>query len=334
MEFQEFTGDQIRRTIDAEQRYSTYRDAIHKLHQSYRGSMTFKTVKGQDYLYHVVDGIAKSMGPRNPETEEIAQSFQKGRERLRQRRDTLQVKIDREARVDRAMGIGSAPATAADILRKLDRHGLLGRGISVIGTNAIYAYARMAGGQISSDLLATGDIDLLFDSRTQLRMLHPDTNDEGLIGLLRKVDSSFEPIAPGAFRATNDEGYMVDLIQPQFASTTIVRSAITGIEHDLQAAEIKGLEWLQNVPRSDHILIDERGQPFPISVPDPRAFALHKLWVSERPERDVGKKRRDLGQAKLVAKLVDTYLSNRDFSDPALNAFPVELRQRAPELLV
>ena len=179
MHFQELSGEQTRRLVDSEQRYSTYRQTLQKLHRSYRGSMAFKRVKQQEYLYHTVDGIAKSLGPRSPQTEAIAAAFREGRARQRTRRDTLRDRLDSEARIDRAMGLGRAPVVVADILRKLDRAGLLGRGISVVGTNAIYAYERMAGGSFPSQMLATGDIDLLLDGRRGLRMLVPRRPDGG-----------------------------------------------------------------------------------------------------------------------------------------------------------
>jgi hypothetical protein len=39
-------------------------------------------------------------------------------------------------------------------------------------------------------------------------------------------------------------------------------------------------------------------------VPDPRAFALHKAWLSGLPTREPLKKPRDLAQARAVAQLV------------------------------
>jgi ribosomal protein S12 methylthiotransferase accessory factor YcaO len=39
-------------------------------------------------------------------------------------------------------------------------------------------------------------------------------------------------------------------------------------------------------------------------VPDPRAFALHKAWLSSLPTREALKKPRDLNQAQAVASLV------------------------------
>jgi hypothetical protein len=39
-------------------------------------------------------------------------------------------------------------------------------------------------------------------------------------------------------------------------------------------------------------------------VPDPRAFALHKAWLSGLPTREPLKKPRDLAQARAVVQLV------------------------------
>ena len=103
MSFQELDGERTRRLIDAEQRYSTYRDALRKLHQSYRGSMRWKRVKDGDYLYHTVDKIAKSLGPRTAETEKMESAFNDGRRRLRGSRRPL-------LRERRASGAALRPA--------------------------------------------------------------------------------------------------------------------------------------------------------------------------------------------------------------------------------
>jgi hypothetical protein len=44
--------------------------------------------------------------------------------------------------------------------------------------------------------------------------------------------------------------------------------------------------------------IDEKGYPLRLVVIDPRAFELHKAWVSEREDREPLKAVRDLEQAK------------------------------------
>ena len=69
-----------------------------------------------------------------------------------------------------------------------------------------------------------------------------------------------------------------------------------------------------------------------MACPDPRAFALHKLWLSRRCDRDALKARRDEAQARLVAELIQTRVPALSFSDTsALMALPVALRNLIPE---
>jgi len=48
-------------------------------------------------------------------------------------------------------------------------------------------------------------------------------------------------------------------------------------------------------------------------VPDPRAFALHKAWLSSLPLREAIKKPRDLEQARAVAALVKSEMPQYPF---------------------
>jgi hypothetical protein len=157
---------------------------------------------------------------------------------------------------------------------------------------------------------------------------------EGLIGLLRKVDGSFASEKPRAFRAANRDGYLVDLIKPEakdvFRDT--LPAGLSELSDDLEGAAIFGLGWLVNSPKLEAIAIDEKGYPFRLVVIDPRAFALHKAWVSEREDREPLKKVRDLEQAKAAAIIATRYLK-KSFSSPELTALPKKLLALAPKLL-
>ncbi|MCA1653599.1 MAG: GSU2403 family nucleotidyltransferase fold protein [Sphingomicrobium sp.] len=295
--------------------------------------MHWKTVQGRDYLYHKVSGVSKSLGLRTGETQRVYDSFVAGRDALKARLAQLDKAIRDAAPVDRAMGLGRVPTTVAKIIRKLDDHDFLSHGISIVGTNALFAYERMAGGHFEGGLLATGDVDLLIDARQRLRLVSPSQTSDGLSAILRQVDKSFSAVAPGAFRAVNDSGLTVDLIQPMPKSPSQQRSpARVGDSDDLTAIEIEGLQWLQNAPQHEVVAIDERGFPLMLAVPDPRAFALHKLWVSERPDRDPLKARRDRAQAQAIATIIKRYLPDLSFDDASLTAVPLELTRRAVEL--
>ncbi len=63
-----------------------------------------------------------------------------------------------------------------------------------------------------------------------------------------------------------------------------------------------------------------------LATVDPRAFALHKLWMSKRDEREPIKRRRDQSQASVVAQLCHQYF-NLPFDSIQLAALPEELRE-------
>jgi hypothetical protein len=97
------------------------------------------------------------------------------------------------------------------------------------------------------------------------------------------------------------------------------------------AVGINGLQWLVNAPKIEETVIGSDGMPILIACIDPRAFALHKLWLSRRKDRNPAQRPRDAEQAVTVAALVLAYL-NLSFESRDLSALPKELRQLAPEL--
>ena len=335
MLFRELSGDQIRQLLNTEQLYDAYRAARGEREKRFRGSMTWKRVSGRQYLYRKVDGQWKSLGPRTQRSEEIYDAFVSGREAVKARIADLDAAIRRMAPVNRAMRLGRVPWVAAKVLRRLDRSFLLGHGISVVGTHALFAYERLAGGHLAGSELVTVDIDLLFDARKKLRLLDSEAKSEGLRGILKVADATFETISAGSFRAVNAEGFMVDLIKPvpSAGAARAEASRVGSRAEDLTAAEIEGLTWLQSSPKVAVTVLDERGYPLHIVAADPRAFALHKLWIAERTDRDPLKRRRDLDQARAVAGMVARYCPQLPFDDPALAALPEQLRARIPELL-
>jgi hypothetical protein len=139
---------------------------------------------------------------------------------------------------------------------------------------------------------------------------------------------------PKGFRAINRNGYFVDLIMPE--AKDIFRNklptSLSDVPDDLTGAAIFGLGWLINSPRLEAVAIDDRGYPLRLAVIDPRAFALHKAWVSQQIDRDPVKSVRDFEQAKAAAILATRYL-NKSFNDRGLMSLPKELRALAPALI-
>ncbi|QND54674.1 hypothetical protein HB779_22560 (plasmid) [Phyllobacterium sp. 628] len=333
--FRELSSEQIRQLIDTEQAYDVYQNSLKEYEQRFSGSMSWKkSGNDKDYLYKKTGGIWKSLGPRSAGTEAIFGQFHTGREGSKTRVSRLAKRLDELAPVNRAMTLGRVPLLTARIVRALGKSGLIGTAVDVVGTNALFVYERMAGVHIAGGLLSTQDVDLLLDSRFSLRLISKDFSHKGLMGLLQKIDHSFAPMAKNGYRAANRDGFLVHLIKPtpKNRMSTREKTRFSTDADDLQAIEIEGLSWLVNSPKVSAVVIDEKGYPLDYSCPDPRAFALHKLWLSRRADRDAAKRVRDELQAKIVAGLIRTRLPHLSFEANDLQALPVALRQLAPEL--
>ena len=334
--FNELSSEQIRQHIDTAQAYEVYRTSLKEYEQRFSGSMSWKkSTNDKEYLYKKTSGIWKSLGPRSPETETIYNQFHAGRDNSKERVARLAQRLDELAPVNRAMTLGRVPLLTARIVRALDKLGLMGTAIDVVGTNALFVYERLAAVHITSGLLSTQDVDLLMDSRFNLRLITKDFSHKGLIGLLQKIDHSFMPLAKNGYRAANRDGFLVDLIKPVPKDVMLSKekTRFSADADDLQAIEIEGLSWLVNSPKMQAVVIDERGYPLDYSCPDPRAFALHKLWLSRRADRDAAKRIRDEQQARIVAELIDKRLPHLSFESSDLQALPLALRQLATELV-
>jgi len=335
-ELRELTSEQRRQLIDTQQVYESWLSADEEHQRRFAGSMRWVERNGAEYLLRKIRQTENSLGPRSEETETSFAAFSEGRERNRDLLAGLTDRLNSLAKINVAMGLGRVPAIAARILRRCAGFNLLGRQLLVVGTNALFAYEALAGIQIASGITATGDIDLLLDSRRRLSFLSREKiTQSGLIGVLRKVDRSFKPLQPRAFRATNRDGYLVDLIRPQTKNVLKdnAPTSITPLADDLDGAPMDGLQWLVNAPRAEAIAIDERGYPVKIPTVDPRIFALHKAWLATRPDRSAVKATRDREQAKVAAVIATRYLQLR-LDDEYLKRFPASMKKASiPTLL-
>jgi len=324
----EMSANQRRIFIDTLQIYDAYTEA-YRANRSYRGGMHWKKAKGREYLFRTLDryGYGKSLGLRTPETEAVLEKFRSGKQALKERLASFRERLREQARLCKAVSIQRVPRIVTGILRILDRHQLLGRNVTVIGTNAVYAYESAAGVFLDSPILATRDMDILWDVRSHLSLvaLDDDSSGKGLLDLLCKADRSFELHRRQGFRAVNRDGYMVDLVKPGPRLITTREQRRMGGKGDMEAAEIRNLHWLVSSPKFSQVVIGDDGCPAPMICPDPRAFALHKLWLSEQPDRDPLKKKRDRLQAIAVAGLVHSYLPQYQFVFEDMRMFPKKI---------
>jgi len=74
------------------------------------------------------------------------------------------------------------------------------------------------------------------------------------------------------------------------------------------------------------VAIGEDGLPLRIITVDPRAFALHKVWISDDPKREPLKRSRDRKQAEEIAQIARKYLG-LEFGAKDVQALPEKLRK-------
>ncbi len=335
MVFNELDSDQRRIIIDTQQLYEAYISTFRKS-RPYRGGMHWKKAKGREYLFRTRDryGYGKSLGPRSLETEKILYDFKGAKKDIKDRLTSLKNRLKEQARFCKASRVQRVPRVVTAILRLLDQEKLLGKNMLVIGTNAMYAYEAAAGVFFERPLMATRDMDILWDIRPKLTLVvDRESENTGFIGILRKADRSFEPTLPGGFRAVNRDGYMVDLVKPEPRPVFKQEIRQMGNSEDLKAAEIRNLQWLISSPKFSQIVIGDDGYPAAMIVPDPRAFALHKIWLSEQLQREPLKKQRDVLQGEAVSSLVIQYLPQYSFTTSELRMFPKDVVESAKNKL-
>lgn len=328
--YQPINSAQAKSAIDSEQILAAYRDAVTKA-QDYAGGMHWKTVSGKEYLYRTLDrkGNAKSLGPRSEKTEQILAHFTHRKAEIADRVKSLKEQLEIQAKVNAAYRVGHVPNQVADVCIELDKAHLLDSNITVIGTNAMHVYEAMAGVRFPTDIMATVDIDLLWNHTSKLSVASsPHVKEEGLMGLLRKADSSYEIMGGQPFRAVSKTGYMVDLIR-QMPDPPWADEPDRFFEQDLVATDIWNMKWLLGAPRVVQPVVANDGRAFMMSAPDPRAFAMFKLWLSTAEDREPAKKLRDAEQARAVIQLIEDRLPHLARAWPSLKSFPQDVVDRA-----
>lgn len=329
MSFRELSANQARIAIDLKQTYEAYRDA-RRAALNYAGGIMWKRVKGTEYLIKVITrtGGNKSVGPRSEETERIYNEFVAGKARSKEREAGLEKTLGEFAGMAREIGINRVPSLVTAALRRLDNFGLLGKNLMVIGTNAFYAYESAAGAQFDAGLLATTDIDFLWDARAtlELAMLDDEVKEAGVLSILRKIDKPFEPVHHQPFRAVNKDGFFVDIVKqtPNPPWKTGAPSRIAS--GDLSASWRQNIKWLLSAEKFSAVVIGQDGQPAPMVAPDPRAFAVYKHWLSQQPDREPEKRRRDMLQGHAVIELLRVKFPHLPLDENAERMFPMAVR--------
>lgn len=301
--------DSRRQFVDAQTVFSAWETASRSAAEV-RGGMYWKRQGKAEYLIRTSPRNAqKSLGRRSAETEVIYTNFVERKGKAEARVGLLAAELARHQRMNRALFVGRAPQMLVDILNVLARAGLAEH-FSVVGTHALYAYEAAAGVRFgTSDALATQDVDLLWDTRKRVSFAtHMKILGSSLVGLLQKVDPTFEIRQDQRYTAVNSKGFEVDIIRREALEGDPHPLRVTDDEDDFWAVQAKKAGVLLSGPRFSSMIVSTSGYMARMETISPLVFVKFKQWMASQPDRDPMKKSRDRLQADLVQQLVDQYL--------------------------
>ncbi len=319
------SDEQLRALANAGQLYESWKDVMAPLSRL-PGGMYWRVIRSKEYLYQYAATPAgtqqtKSLGPRKPETEESYQEFKKTKQHLEERRAGIEKRFAEFAPAWRALRLPAIDRTAGSILRAFDLAGFVGTGVLVIGTYALKAYEVEAATAFSAGMDATEDLDftLLMNERTA----DPDL-PRRLLLTLKQVDSTFVINVGSPKTAVNKNGYRIDLLANNAAAARLSTA------RPWKPEVLEGQEWLLLGKRVSVVLIDFDGWPAAIAAPDPRYFALQKLWLSKRRDRPAIKRAKDQRQGEALLRTVRDYMPHYPVDERFAANLPAPLKERFP----
>ena len=308
-----FTDEQLRTLINLRQRYEVWIEAERVLARM-PYDLRIKTVSGKSYLYEIFDrsGNGKSLGRLTDELEEKFQSYREEKLRLQAQREGARAALDESARLYRALRLPMLSTGAGPILRECDRRGLLGSHLLVVGTNAMAAYAIEAAGTFRDVPDETEDFDLAWAAE------EPEDGTQ-LWDMLKAVDPTFTINTEREFQARNAKAYEVELlVAPSRVAT------LAGKDRP-RPVPLPEQEWLLPGRRVDQVVPCRDGSPARIVAPDPRWFALHKLWLGAQGKRNPLKRRKDTVQGAALLEAVGEAMPHYSLGHEFVEGLPDEL---------
>jgi hypothetical protein len=287
-----FTDEQSRILVNLHQQYEVWLEAERTLAILPYG-MRWKVSAGREYLYEILDraGNAKSLGLRDVGTEATYAEYEARKQSALTRRADSAVSLNETCGLYRSVRLPVISNDAAALLRELDRRSLLGSHVMVVGTNAMPAYTIEAGGWIRAPE-TTIDLDFAWTAASEGQCNAP------FWAALKAVDGTFTVNTERTFQVRNSKAYEVELlIAPSLEKTF----ALLERPRPIGVAE---QEWLLWGRRVDHVVVAADGSPARLVVPDPRWFALQKLWLSQQEKRHPLKREKDAAQGTALLNAI------------------------------
>ncbi len=309
-----FSDEQARVLVNLEMHYKVWIEAEQAL-AVLPYDLRRKQIAGRTYLYEIHDrgGNGKSLGPWSPDQDARFRNYHDNKSALKTRREESLRSLTETARLCRALRVPMLADAAGPLLQEADRRRLLDGHLLVVGTSAMPAYAVEAGGFIRDAPDETQDFDMAWswaDAERQDPVVWP---------MLKAVDPTFTVNSERTFQARNDKAYEFELLAAPSRAGTLSR-----LDRP-RPVPLPEQEWLVEGRTVDRVVICRNGLPVRIVAPDPRWFALQKLWLARQAKRDALKRPKDLKQGMALLDAVDSAMPqfplDRDFE----SSLPEEL---------
>jgi len=294
-----------RQLIDSETVFTALESA-RRAQAQVRGSMFWRTDTGGDVLVRATSSASQTrLGPRNAVTEEIYKKFTSKKTEVDTRVASLEEEVESNVRLNRALRVGRCPPVVVGILQRLEREGLA-RHFLTVGTHALYAYESAAGVRITSGVMETQDIDLLFDAKQRVTFA-TRMESSSFIGILKKVDKTFELKEGSSETAVNDKGFEVDVIRRIAKDVDPHPWCMSEHEDDIWPVQVGTGEKMGSSPRFSQIVVGSNGAMARMTTIAPQAFVSIKKALSTSPTRDPRKRLKDGLQSQVVQQLLDDH---------------------------
>jgi hypothetical protein len=137
--------------------------------------------------------------------------------------------------------------------------------------------------------------------------------------MLKAVDPTFTVNSEREFQARNARAYEVELL------VAPSRIATLAVKDKPRPVPLPEQEWLLPGRRVDQVVPCRDGTPARIVAPDPRWFALHKLWLGAQAKRNPLKRRKDTIQGNALLDAVAEAMPHYPLDGTFAESLPVDL---------
>ena len=309
-----FSDEQLRTAINLEQAYHGWMSVERRI-EAMPYALTVRNINGGQYLVEKFNrrGDSKSHGRQEEEKMREVEDYRSDKEEAKQLASGMRAAVAEQAKVYRALSLPPLPSGAGRILRQADKLKMLDGTIMVVGTNALPAYALEAMAFIRDAPDETQDFDIAWVKQ------EPETDISPVWSMLKAVDSSYTINSERPFQALNRDAYEVEILAAPSRIGAMTR------RDKPRPVPLPEQEWLLLGKPVDHVVACRDRTAARIVAPDPRYFALHKLWMSDQEKRNALKRPKDLRQGNALLNAIGAKMPHYKLDEEFGSALPPEL---------